>query len=282
MATITVLTAVHKSEKPEYLRQALKSIWEDQTRKPDEIILVEDGPLGRELHRVIADFKSRTKGRFKSIVNEENLGLTKSLNKGLSLASGELIARMDSDDISLPDRFARQVEYMERHPSVAVLGSFIREFNDIEGDLGIRSYPIENEEIKRYIHKASPVAHPSVMLRGNVFRESLHYDERYITSQDVALWFEVLHRGYLMANLPEILLKFRRDHDVYKRRGRKKAKNEFLIYMRGIYKMDGIFTFAYVFPILRFMIRCLPSSAVKALYGSRIRKLFLQKNPRQE
>ena len=98
--SISVLMSVYKSEKADYLARALRSVWTDQTLKPDEIVLVEDGPLGDELIRVIIDWKSLLRERLVLLRNDCNLGLTKSLNKGLSVVKSDFIARMDSDDIA--------------------------------------------------------------------------------------------------------------------------------------------------------------------------------------
>ena len=99
MATISVLMSVYASEKPENLRRSLQSIWEDQQRKPDEIVIVEDGPLSKELHSTIQTFRGKVGNRLKMLRNEVNQGLPKSLNKGVEACTGDYIARMDSDDI---------------------------------------------------------------------------------------------------------------------------------------------------------------------------------------
>ena len=109
---ISVLMSVYKSEKPICIDRALRSVWDDQTMKPEEIILVQDGPLGKELMEVINLWKAKLGEHLVTLQNKANLGLTKSLNKGLVYAKGELIARMDSDDISHPMRFERQIKFL--------------------------------------------------------------------------------------------------------------------------------------------------------------------------
>jgi hypothetical protein len=124
--------------------------------------------------------------------------------------------------------------------------------------------------------KASPLAHPAVMMRMEMFISGLKYDERYRMSQDIQLWFDALMAGYHIANVPDVVLNFRREGDVFKRRSRAKAKNEFIIYMRGIYKMHGLFTLTYRFPIARFCFRMMPPVVVKWIYGSKIRTKVLK------
>lgn len=275
--SISVLMSVYKSEKSSYLDKALKSIWDDQTLKPDEIILVEDGPLGEDLNEVVDRWKERLSDRLVLLYNEVNLGLTKSLNKGIKYVRSEYIARMDSDDISDPLRFERQFNYLQEHPGIDVLGGALQEFNDENSNLNVRHYPLSPEQCREYIVKASPLAHPTVMMRRRIFDEGITYNEQYRTSQDIALWFELLSKGYSIANIPEVTILFRRDDAVFKRRNRSKAINEFKIYMSGIKRLYGVYTFAYLYPMFRLVFRLLPTFVVKWIYGSSIRKRVVEK-----
>lgn len=207
---------------------------------------------------------------------QENVGLTKALNAGLKQVKGELIARMDSDDISEPHRFERQVKYLEEHPEVDIISGSLQEFDAENECLNVRHYPLTHEEAVKYIVKASPFAHPAVMMRRRIFDEGLKYDERYRMSQDIKLWFDALQAGCRFGNIPEVVLYFRREGDVYRRRSRAKAWNEFQIYMHGIYQMKGLFTTAYRFPIARYLFRNLPPVVVKWIYGSGMRKKILE------
>lgn len=273
---ISVLMSVYRSEKPAYLDRSLQSIWDDQTLKPEEIVLVQDGPVGADLAAVIDRWRDRLEERMKLIVNEVNLGLTKSLNRGLEIAGGKYLARMDSDDISAPTRFERQKEYLDNHPDVAVVGGFLQEFDATHDNLGVREYPVDNEHVMHYIYKASPLAHPTVMMRREIFDRGIRYDERYRTSQDIALWYDVLEAGYKIGNLDEVTIFFRRDGDVFKRRSREKAANEFKIYLNGIHRLYGLLTWKYAYPVARYMFRMIPTPLVARIYDSSIRTRFLQ------
>ena len=114
--------SVYKSEKPEYLERSLQSIWDDQICKPNKIILVQDGPIGIDLTEVLDRWIAKLGDIITLIVNEVNIGLTKSLNKGITAIDTDYIARMDSDDVSRPDRFAVQSEFLDTHKDVAVIG----------------------------------------------------------------------------------------------------------------------------------------------------------------
>lgn len=279
--TISVLLSVYKNEKPESLSRALSSIWDDQTLKPSQIVLVEDGPIPAELESIVDGLQLRVNASGVATVTVVKLpvngGLTKALNQGLKYATGVLIARMDSDDIADPKRFERQVAYLEEHPEVDIVGGSLQEFDRENECLNIRHYPLTHEEACRYIVKACPLAHPAVMMRRRIFDEGLWYDERYRMSQDIKLWFDAIMAGYRIGNIPEVVLYFRREGDVFRRRSRAKAWNEFKIYMNGIYRMKGLLTPAYIYPIARYCFRLLPPAVVKWIYGSKLRKKVLEK-----
>lgn len=270
--------SVYRSEKADLFDMSLRSVWDDQTLKPLEIVLVEDGPLTDELSLVISSWRKKLGEKLVVLKNEVNLGLTKSLNRGLDVARGEMIARMDSDDISDELRFERQVKYLEEHPDVDIVGGSLREFNDTESELRIRHYPLTHEEAVKYICKASPLAHPTVMMRRRMFDSGLRYNEKYRMSQDIALWFDAILAGFKIGNLPEVTLNFRSQGDVFKRRSRAKAWNEFKIYMNGIYRMKGLMTLKYRYPIARLCFRLMPPSIVKYIYGSQMRSKLLEAN----
>ena len=279
-STISVLMSVYRSDKGEYLDRSLQSVWDDQTRKPEQIVLIEDGAIPEELELIIDNFQLRVNasGVAKMVVVKlpVNGGLTKALNAGIKHVTGDLIARMDSDDISAPQRFELQEKFLLENPEIDILGGSMQEFDDEHECLNVRHYPLTHEDACKYIVKACPLAHPAVMMRRRIFDEGLHYDERYRMSQDIKLWYDAILAGYRMANLQEIVLFFRQQGDVFRRRSRVKAWNEFKIYMNGIYRMHGLFTLAYRYPIARYVFRNLPPSLVKRIYESGMRKKVLE------
>ena len=279
--TISVLMSVYNEENGAFLQRSLESVWDDQTRKPEQIVLVEDGPISQDLETIIDGFKLKVENGSQAtmiiVKLPTNGGLTKALNAGLKHVTGDLIARMDSDDIADSKRFERQVAYLEEHPEVDIVGGSLQEFDETNDNLNIRHYPLTHEEACRYIVKACPLAHPAVMMRRRMFDEGLRYDERYRMSQDIKLWFDAILAGYRIGNIPEVVLYFRREGDVFRRRSRAKAWNEFKIYMNGIYRMKGLLTPAYIYPIARYCFRLLPPTVVKWIYGSKLRKKVLEK-----
>ena len=273
--SISVLMSVYRAEKAERLDRAMKSIWDDQTLKPSQIILIKDGPLGVGLDAIIDSWKEKLGPVLCLIHNESNLGLTKSLNKGLKMVESEYVARMDSDDISHPNRFKCQLEFLNNHPDIDVVGGWIQEFNDTNQNLGKRCYPADPDIIKKYIVRASPLAHPTVMMRNSLFLNGFQYNEDYITSQDLALWFDLLSHGHKISNIQEVTLYFRLDDNTVARRSRKKAVGELKIYLHGIRSIYGVFSFYYLYPFMRFIFRMLPQKLVKCVYKSNIRETIL-------
>mgnify|MGYP001517119714 FL=1 len=140
-------------------------------------------------------------------------------------------------------------------------------------NLGVRKFPLDTDGAKKLIYKANPLAHPAVMMRKSMFDDGISYDENYRTSQDLALWFDILTAGYNVANIDKVLLNFRRNDSVYKRRSNRKDSNlEFKVHEKGIYKLFGISPYKSLFPIARYILRLLPSSIIRMLYNGKIRR----------
>ena len=272
---ITVLMAVHRGEKTENLHEALLSIHR-QTLPPAQIIVVEDGPLSKKLAAEIRQWQRRWKARLLRVRNPKNLGLTASLNRGLEFVTTPLIARMDSDDRSHPKRFERQTKFLSSHPDIAIVGGAIEEFDHNGTRSEPRHSPLTHEEPVCSLHRATPLAHPAVMMRSEIFRSGLRYNERYRTSQDIALWFDAVCAGYRIANLRETVLYFRLNDALYRRRGRQKAWDEFCIYCNGIRRLHGTLSWRYIFPLGRLLSRLMPSPVVRWLYHSPIRKAVVE------
>ena len=271
--------SLYRKDVPEHLDRALQSVWTDQTLKPDKLVIIIDGPLPESLKNVLEKWKTAIGEKLFFISHKQNLGLTRSLNDGIEVITTDLIARMDSDDISLPHRFEQQHHYLEEHPDIDIVGGSLQEFNDTHENLGIRHYPYTHEEAVKTMHKICPLAHPSVMMRRRIFDAGLRYNERFRTSQDIALWYDAVCSGCHIANIAETVIRFRLEGDVYARRGRSKAWNEFLIYINGIRRLHGLFTLKYFFPVSRLIFRLMPVRLIRWGYQSRLRRMIANEQP---
>jgi glycosyltransferase involved in cell wall biosynthesis len=193
--------AVHNGEK--YLREAVESVL-GQTFRNFEFLVVNDGSTDDSP----AILRSFVDSRIRLIDNGVRKGLSSALNDGLDLARGEYIARMDSDDVCLPERLSRQVAFMERHIEVGACGSWIRLIGEGEGT--VWRYPTDPEIIRCGLLFESKLAHPSVMIRrDSLEKASLRYDPSFTSAQDYDLWVRFSER-FNLANIGEVLLDYRR------------------------------------------------------------------------
>ena len=190
----------------EWLKLSIDSILQ-QTFKDFEFIIVCDNPSyknGIDLLRRYSDKDIR----IVLVFNETNVGLTKSLNRGLAIARGDYIARMDADDISLADRLETQVEYLEHNPDVLVCGSFVDMINDDGNYVRTPYIRTTYSEIKSTLVFGSQLAHPTVMFRASNNGKKMLYDESFRYSQDFALWATLI-RNHRIINIPKVLVHYR-------------------------------------------------------------------------
>ena len=174
----SVLIAVYKKDNPDFFKEALNSVI-DQTLKPDEIVLIEDGELTDIQYEIIHDFVLNNPGLFKIIKNEINIGLGLSLQKGVKESSNEIIARMDSDDISDKTRFEKEIKYIEE--GYDFVGSNTFEFTGVINNvISNRIMPETNDKIYEYIKSRNPFVHASIMTKKSLIIEAGNYQDSYL------------------------------------------------------------------------------------------------------
>lgn len=204
--TISVLMPVFGQENPCYLTDSLQSLVE-QTLPPVQVVIVENSGRSEEVEAVFEKYQSELPLDF--LMLEPGLTLGALLNKGLDRCRGDFIARMDSDDISLPQRFERQVVFLERNPDIDVLGSCAIEI-DAEGKRGaLRKRPLSHLAIIKTLW-ANPFVHPTIMCRKGLLQSVGGYSET-LTGEDYELWFRGAKAGWRFANLEEPLILYRFD-----------------------------------------------------------------------
>ena len=202
MPKVTVLMAVYNGEG--YLRETIESILV-QTFQDFEFLIINDGSID-STREIICSYKD---SRIKLVDNEQNIGLTKSLNKGWRLAKGELIARQDADDISEPERLARQVDFLEANSEVVLVGSWYKEIDSEGNFLRECSLPCDSTSIRWEILFYSPFVHSAVMFNKNTVSEQIgFYDEAFSYAQDYDLWWRIT-RNLKVANIDECLMRLR-------------------------------------------------------------------------
>lgn len=199
-ARITVVMPVYNGQK--YLRPAIESIL-NQTFGDFELLVIDDGSTddSREICRSYGDARIRLQE------NKENLGLVRTLNKGLDLAGGEYIARMDCDDISFPERFARQVAFMEEHPEIGICGTWYEKISDRRPVL--MRFPTEHETLRFFMLFDNPFLHSTMFIRRAVLESRrLRFDPDYSHAEDYEFWARCAEYTRV-ANIPEVLLRYR-------------------------------------------------------------------------
>ncbi|AKF24144.1 hypothetical protein YH65_01045 [Sulfurovum lithotrophicum] len=263
----SVLLSVYHRENPLFLEHSLRSI-ERQTLPPEEIVLVKDGPLTKELDAVIEKHMNTSSSPYTIVSLEKNQGLGIALNRGIKHCSYEWVARMDTDDIALPDRFEKQFAYLSEHPDTDIVGGWICEFDSNHEICNKeRRVPASHEAIVRFAKHRNPLNHMTVVFR----KEAVLDAGGYLPMngfEDYYLWMRMLQKGKRFANIPEVLVKARTGRDMIARRqGWKYAKDELALekvaYQTGFWsaldRVRNLFT--------RFLPRLLPVAIVEKLYN---------------
>lgn len=211
----SVLMAVYAKERPDFLAQALASLVQ-QTRLPEEVVLVRDGALTPSLNEIIADFQLRLPMRVVSL--DRNVGLAPALNEGLKVASQPWIMRFDSDDLCVPDRIRVQAQ-LAMSDQYDIIGSQVREFEVSPSDsVRSRSLPCHHAEIVQFCSRRNPLNHMTVCYRKELVVEVGGYPPVYLM-EDYALWALLLRRGARAMNSPQSLVYARIGNGMHRRRG---------------------------------------------------------------
>ncbi|EFB2367917.1 glycosyltransferase [Escherichia coli] len=266
----SVLISVYNKDNPVYFDVALHSIYAKQSLKPDQIVIVADGHLTDKQNSIISSFRSNCDKDIVTVVSiSENVGLAEALNEGLRHCKNELVARMDADDISLPERFEKQVAFMKSHPDIDVCGTYIDEIEpETEQYISTRKVPLNHEDIYKFSKKRNPISHPSVIFKKSKILELGGYPS-FKKSQDFALWSLMLVNGAKFANLEDILLRMRTGNNMMIRRGLAYFKYEFDV-LRYQRRINFLSNFEFIINcIIRFLVRVLPVTIKKIIYKNR-------------
>lgn len=228
---VTVLMSVYNGVT--HLRDAIDSVL-TQTIPNFEFLIIDDGSSDNSLE-IIEGYDD---SRIRVIKNKNNIGLTRSLNKGLKLARGEYIARIDCDDICLPSRFERQFEFMSQNPQVGVCGSWVIVMKD-SGEY-VRKFPVSHDEIQCFMLFKTPLAHPSVIIRKQVLiKNQLKYDPYFLHAEDMAMW-DKCAMVCQMHNINEPLIKYREHANQIGKKYREVQKSFSNSVRKNILKRSGL------------------------------------------
>lgn len=264
----SVLMSVYKNEKAEFLKRAIASMF-SQTVPTDDFVLVCDGPLTEELENVISEYQAAYPDRFHQVRLKENKGLGLALQAGVLECQHELVARMDSDDISAHDRCEKQLALFMNRSALSLCSGTIAEFQtDPEKPDTFRKLPCSQEDILRYAKKRNPMNHMAVMFRKSSVLAAGNY-QPVPFAEDYDLWVRMLGKGCQAANLPDVLVYARTGNGMVRRRGG-------LQYVRSILALQRRFLkYGFITPL-----ECAENCVIRMSAGlmpDRLRSLLYQK-----
>ena len=259
----SVAISVYKNDNAVFFERALDSITDLQTVKPSEIVLVVDGPIGTELDEVIKKYEKKY-ACFKTVRLAQNSGLGNALKIAVEKCSFELIARMDSDDVAVPDRFEQQLAFFDGDFECDIVGGDITEFiGDEKNIVGKRSVPMSHDEIFEYMKSRCAFNHPTVMFKKSMVLAVGGYID-WFWNEDYYLWIRMQLAGARFANTGTVLVNMRSGEDMYSRRGGKRyfdSERKLQKFMLDN-KMIGRFTY-FKNVLKRFIVECCLPNAVR-------------------
>ncbi len=262
----SVLISIYHKEKADYFNRCMYSIWDEQTLKPNEIVLVEDGELNPKLYDAINKWKERLGEIFKVVPINKNVGLGEALNRGLKECSYSIIARMDTDDISMPDRFEKELELFKKS-NIDICGSWVSEFdNDENSIISYRQVPKTDSEIKKFAKKRNPLNHPSVVYKKDSVIKAGGY-KTMIGFEDYYLWVRMILNNANFYNIQEPLVKMRAGYkQLERRRGIKYIKAE-IIFLNRIREEGFLNNYEFLKNLtLRLIVRIMPRDILRLIY----------------
>ncbi|MCD9081936.1 glycosyltransferase [Acinetobacter baumannii] len=273
MINFSTLLSLYHKEKPEYLEKCFESLWDKQILKPNEIVLVLDGPIGDELKACVQKLQLKIGSCLKIVALPQNVGLGKALNEGLKQCSYDWVFRMDTDDICTPDRFEKQVAFIRQNPDVVLFSGQVMEFDkDITDANVLKAVPITYEEIKEFAQKRCPFNHMTVAYKRDVILGLGGY-QHHLFMEDYNLWLRVIGNNYKVANLPDVLLYARVGNGMHARRkGFQYIKSEKqLLDLKKQLKLQNPL-YANMLFLVRSAFRLLPANLLGTIYNTFLRK----------
>jgi glycosyltransferase involved in cell wall biosynthesis len=258
--------SIYHRENPEYFNGAMVSIWDRQTIKPDEIILVEDGKLTPEIYEIIDIWRERCGSAFITIPLEENIGLGDALNIGLQRCKYERVARMDTDDIASPNRFERQLEVFDTL-DIDVCGGWVSEFDKDEKDIvSYRKLPEFHQDIISFAKLRNPINHPTAMYNKSSIIEAGNY-QKMLWFEDYYLWARMIQNGAKFYNIQDTLVNMRAGYGQLQRRGGVKYAIEEYKFEKKLLDIEFITLKEFLRNIfIRFVARVIPQELRRNIY----------------
>ncbi|NQH33741.1 glycosyltransferase [Streptococcus suis] len=268
---ISVLMSVYKNENPVFLAEAIKSIIH-QTRKPDEIVIIEDGPLTVELNEILEKLQKEYKNLIFTYKIKNNIGLGLALKFGVEKCRYPLIARMDTDDIAYKNRLELQEEAFLKDDKLDIIGGHISEFvDDYNNPVSIRSVPLQHDEIVKFQKRRSAFNHMTVMFKKTAVLKAGNY-EHGLYMEDDLLWNNMLSIDSKAQNLDCVLCYVRVGNGMYERRGGLNYFNHYKAARKTMLNRSQISKFDYYYSlVIQFLVALVPTSVRKFIFRKLLR-----------
>ena len=262
----SVLMSIYHKEKAEYFDRCMQSIWDEQSVRPNEIVLVEDGKLTDELYEVVDKWKVKLGDLFQTIPLKQNMGTGKAKNIGLQKCKYELIAIMDTDDIAMPDRFEKQLKIF-KNSDVDVCSSWVREFDNNEKEIvSYRKLPENNIDIVNFAKKRMPVNHPATMYKKSIALKVGGY-MHMLWFEDYYLMVRMMLFGAKFYNIQEPLVNMRAGYGQLERRSGLNYIKAEMRFLNTIRKEGFLNSYEFVRNVIvRLIARAMPKKILKIIY----------------
>lgn len=234
----SVLISVYEKDNIDFFRAALESVTVKQSLKPTQVVIVLDGPVSGRIDEIITEIQNQVpKIEFTIIKKEKNLGLAAALNSGLAVCKYSWVARMDSDDISVPSRFELQFDYLEKHPEVSVVGGAIEEFENVIGDINSKRHvKLRHQDIKDMAKSRTPMNHMSVIFSMEAVNKVGGYNEEFGKLEDYKLWADLISADEILGNLDDVLVYVRVGNGFIKRRSNTREIQDWDMLQKDLHK----------------------------------------------
>ena len=273
-APCSALVCVYEGASAEYFVHAIDSLYK-QTLPPAEIVVVGDGPLNPKLEKAIAKYQKKHSD-FHFYPRKTNQGIGAASNYGIKKAKHALIAKMDADDISVPDRFAKQIAAFTADPELDLLGGQLAEFihDDPKQLFSNREVPLSSADIKKFARHRSPMNNPTIMFRKKAVQAVGGYPELN-RAEDYLLFVKMIAAGRKLENLPDVLVKYRLSTDNTKRRKSWKHTKEMIHSRKEAYKLGVASWFDYQYMKIAFVtLFIMPDKLCELIYKKILRKTY--------
>lgn len=264
MCEFSVLMSLYVKEKKEYFDESMYSIL-NQTMQPKEIIVVHDGPLSEELYLSLDEWKDKLP--IIEVKLNKNIGLGNALKHGLKYCNYDIVARVDTDDINLPERFKIQYDYMRLHPNVDLISSHVAEFSLSHKDITGKRKVSLGSDIVNKIHIRNPINHMAAMFRKQSVLQSGSY-KHFPNMEDYYLWIRMHENGFVIDNIDQVLVFARTgDNMLLRRRGWSYCKTEikFMLMLLGMKRVKNKPKIIFIY-FIRAFIRLLPKKLLAKFY----------------